>query len=87
MKKLILFPVVLVLKLVRLILNKASQLYAMAGVWSWALVIFGIIYTAIHQNWNQTTLFTIIGIASFGLLFLAVLLESLIEDLENVLLK
>lgn len=87
MKKLILFPVVLVLKLMRLILNKASQLYAMAGVWLWALMIFGIIYTAIHRNWNQTALFTIIGIASFGLLFSAVLLESLIEDLENVLLK
>ena len=85
MRKLLLFPLVLILKIARLVISKAAQLYAMVGVWLWALVVFGIIYTAIHGQWNQVLLFVIIGVVSFGILFLAVILESAIEGLESSL--
>ena len=85
MKRIILFPVVLILKLIRLIVNKISELYAMVGIWLWALVIVGIIYTVVHQQWSQVVLFVIIGTVSFGILFLAVILESIIEGIERSL--
>ena len=85
MKRIILFPVVLILKLIRLIVNKISELYAMVGIWLWALVIVGITYTVVHQQWSQVVLFVIIGTVSFGILFLAVILESIIEGIERSL--
>lgn len=85
MRRLLLFPVVLILKIARLVVSKAAQLYAMVGVWLWAIVAFGIIYTALHGQWGNVFLFVIIGVVSFGILFLAVILESVIEGLERSL--
>lgn len=85
MKRIILFPVILILKIIRCIISKAAQLYAMIGVWLWVIVIFGIIYSSFHQQWGQVLLFVIIGTVTFGLLFVSVIAESAIEGLVQFL--
>ena len=86
MKRIILFPVVLVLRIIRMVVNKVAEIYAMIGIWFWALVMFGILYTAIHQQWNQTLIFIFLGVVSFVALIIAVVLETMIEGLEHFLL-
>lgn len=43
----------------------------------------GLIYTAVHELWNQTILFGIMGTVSFGVLFGTMMFESFLEEIND----
>ncbi len=78
--KLLILPVLLLFGLLRLVLKMAQSIYGFIAVWFWIFIGICLVYAACMQNWNQIILLALIAVASFLVLFGAVWIEILLED-------
>ena len=79
--KIILFPVVFVLMMLNFVIKAVTYVYGFVATFFWYFVLFGIVWTVMHQQWNQTIIFVVLGTITFLMLFLAVWIQIVLEDM------
>ena len=81
--KIILFPVSLILLLIKGLINLVINLTS-AVVGLFVLYIgTAVVYCLVSQSWRDLMIFLVIGIMILGILFVVVMLEEIIDVLRN----
>lgn len=81
--KIALLPLVFLISMACFTINVTTKIACHFAVWFWLLIVIGLIYTAVHKQWNQTILFGIMGAVSFGILFGVMMFESFLEEIND----
>lgn len=81
--KIALLPLIFFISMACFTLNVTTKIACHFAVWFWLLIVIGLIYTAVHKQWNQTILFGIMGTVSFGILFGIMMFESFLEEIND----
>ena len=79
--KIALLPLIFLISMACFTLNVTTKIACHFAVWFWLLIVIGLIYTAVHKQWNQTILFGVMGTVSFGILFGTMMFESFLEEI------
>lgn len=81
--KIALLPLIFLISMACFTINVTTKIVCHFAVWFWLLIVIGLIYTAVHKQWNQTILFGIMGTVSFGILFGTMVIESFLEGIGD----
>lgn len=87
LSKLMLIPILLFIRIIRLALNTAAKIYCLVAVWLWMLLAVCAVVTALNQKFEQTFLLGIVGVVTFGVLFGGLMIEALLKELGDCLKK
>lgn len=83
--KIVLLPVLLVVMLTRVAVNAAAHLYGIFAIWFWIFLGAVAIMLFTNQMWDAMVIAGGFAFAAFIVMFLAVWLEVLLEDIRDAL--
>ena len=83
--KVVVLPMILVVAVMRLAVDLAIKVYGFASFWLWVFMGIVVIMTICQQNWTQTFIAVAIAAVTFLVLFGAVWIQVMLEDLSEAM--
>lgn len=85
--KILILPALLVVGVARLLVALAIKVYSFVGFWFWVLLAIITVMTVVYQKWDQTVIMVVLGVVSFAVLFGAVWVQVILEDVNGKLMS
>lgn len=81
--KILILPALLVVGVARLLVALAIKGYGFVSFWGWILLAIITMMTVVYQKWDQTIIMVLLGAVLFAVLFGAVWVQVILEDVSD----
>ena len=81
--KILILPALLVVGVARFLAALAIKVYGFVSFWFWVLLAIITVMTVVYQKWDQTIIMVLLGAVLFAVLFGAVWVQVILEDVSD----